>query len=100
MLLHHLSVEIEVPGNWFGGSLTNTEKREKYKAQAVEYADVREFPGPTRQSKKTKDPAIRFICIADAAEDPNSAGYWMKLSQWNQDSSRLMKSPSRLLRTD
>ena len=60
-----LSVEIEVPGNWFGGSPTSTEKREKYKAQAVEYAEVREFSGPHKQSKKTKDPAIRFICIAD-----------------------------------
>jgi hypothetical protein len=42
----------QVPGNWFGGSLTSTEKREKYKAQAVEYAEVREFPGPHKQSKK------------------------------------------------
>ena len=79
-----LSVEIEVPGNWFGGSLTSAEKREKYKAQAVEFAEVREFPGPHKQSKKTKDPAIRFICIADAQHDPNSPGYWMKLSQWNR----------------
>jgi len=64
--------------------LANTAKREKYKAQAVEYAEVREFRGPSKQSKKTKDPAIRFICIADAQEDPNSPGYWMKLSQWNR----------------
>ena len=62
----------------------NTKKREKYKAQAVEYAEVREFRGPSKQSKKTKDPAIRFICIADAQEDPNSPGYCMKLSQWRQ----------------
>ena len=37
-----LAVEIEVPGSWFGagpmGSLTATEQRKKYKAQAVEYA--------------------------------------------------------------
>ena len=66
-------MEIEVPGNWFGGSFTSTEKREKYKAQAVEYAEVREFPGLHMQSKKTKEPAIRFICIADAQEDPNGS---------------------------
>ena len=24
-----------------------------------------------------------FICLADAADEPNSDGYWMKLSQWN-----------------
>ena len=79
-------LEIEVPEVcfWFGGSLTSTEKREKYKAQAVEYAEVRELPGPQKQPKKTKVPAIRFICIADAQEDPNSPGYWMNLSQWNR----------------
>jgi len=27
---------------------------------------------------------IRFICLADAADEPNSDGYWMKLSQWNR----------------
>ena len=40
-----LAVEIEVPGSWFGvgsmGSLTTTERREKYNAQAVEYSEVR-----------------------------------------------------------
>ena len=42
-----LAVEIEVPGSWFGvgpmGALTDAERREKYTAQAVEYAEVREF---------------------------------------------------------
>ena len=36
-----LAVEIEVPGSWFSGTsmgaLTASERREKYKAQAVEY---------------------------------------------------------------
>jgi len=27
---------------------------------------------------------IRFIRLADAADGPNSDGYWMKLSQWNR----------------
>jgi hypothetical protein len=44
--------------------------------------DVREFPGLTPKSRKTKEKAIRFLCIA--AVDPNSDGYWMKLSQWNR----------------
>jgi hypothetical protein len=47
------SIETEIPGSWFGGtemsSLTATERVVKYKAQAVEYADVREFPGPSSQ---------------------------------------------------
>ena len=83
-----LAVEIEVPGSWFGvgpmGSLTTTERREKYNAQAVEFCEVREFPGATRGARKTKEKAIRFICLADAADAPNSDGYWMKLSQWNR----------------
>ena len=47
-----MRVEIEVPGSWFGagpmGALTDAERREKYTAQAVEYAEVREFPGACR----------------------------------------------------
>jgi hypothetical protein len=57
------TVEIEVPGSWFGGtemgSRTATERGAKYKAQAVEYADVREFPGPTVRARTEK--AIRFL---------------------------------------
>ena len=83
-----LAFEIEVPGSWFGagpmGSLTATEQRKKYKAQAVEYAEVHEFPGATKGARKTREKAIRFICIADATAEPNSEGYWMKLSQWNR----------------
>ena len=82
-----LAVEIEVPGSWFGvgpmGALTPTERREKYTAQAVEYSEVREFPGASRTARKTKEKAICFICCADAAHEPNSEGYCMKLSQWN-----------------
>jgi hypothetical protein len=47
-----LCVEIEVPGSWFGGTLNATERSLKYKAQAVEYDDVREFPGLTPKSRK------------------------------------------------
>ena len=50
-----LRVEIEVPGTWFGGtsqgSLTNAEKREKYKAQAVEFSELREFVGACSRKK-------------------------------------------------
>ena len=84
----NLSVEIEVPGSWFDGtemgSLSASERRQKYKAQAVEYAEVREFPGASARARKVKEPAIRFICLDDASSDPNSDGYWMQLSQWNR----------------
>jgi hypothetical protein len=83
-----MSVEIDVPGSWFGGTaagrLTATERKEMYKAQAVEFAAVREFPASASGSKKSREAAIRFICIEDAADDPHSNGYWMKLAQWNR----------------
>ena len=67
----NLSVEIEVPGSWFDGtemgSLSASERRQKYKAQAVEYAEVREFPGATARARKVKATAIRFICLDDQA---------------------------------
>ena len=81
----NLSVEIEVPGSWFGGtemaSLSASERRQKYKAQAVEYAEVREFTGASARARKLKEPAIRFISLDDASSDPRSDGYWMQLSQ-------------------
>ena len=84
----NLAVEIQVPSSWFGvgpmGSLTTTELRNKYNDQAVEYCEVREFPGATRGARKTKEKAIHFICLSDAADAPNSEGCWMKLSQWNR----------------
>ena len=53
-----LRVEIEVPGTWFGGtsqgSLTQQEQREKYKAQTVEFSELREFPGSFCFSTKQK----------------------------------------------
>ena len=56
----NLSVEIEVPGSWFDGtemgSLSASERRQKYKAQAVEYAEVREFPGASARARKVKEP--------------------------------------------
>ena len=77
-----------MPGSWFGGtdagSLTATERREQYKAQAVEFAAVHDFPAGRGGGKRTKESAIRFICIEDAADDPHSKGYWMKLLQWNR----------------
>ena len=63
----NLSVEIEVPGSWFDGtemgSLSASERRQKYKAQAVEYAEVRVFPGASARARKVKEPAIRFISV-------------------------------------
>jgi len=69
-----LAVEIEVPGSWFGagpmGSLTATEQREKYKAQAVEYAEVQSFQalprGHARQASGFR--GNRWCCQEGANE--------------------------------
>ena len=34
--------------------------------------------------KASKEPAIRFICISDAADDANHPGFWMKHAEWNR----------------
>ena len=82
-----LKVVVEIPGSWFGsgvaGSLTANERAEKYRAQAVEFAAVHEFK-KAGAKKASKEPGIRFICIADAAEDANHPGFWINLAQWNR----------------
>ena len=65
------------------GALTSTERREKYTAQAVEYAKVHEFVRAGRQ-RSSKEEAIRFVCASDAQEDGSHAGFWMPLAQWNR----------------
>jgi hypothetical protein len=94
-----LKVEIEIPGSWFGGgaegALTAGERREKYLAQAVEFAAVHEFPGAQPCAKKVRAAGIRFICITDAAETPDTDGYWMLLAQWNRYQDRLSYRSSR-----
>ena len=82
-----LAVTVEVPGSWFGGtasgSLGSGERKEKYTGQAVEYAKVHEFPS-VGSSRKSKGEGIRFVCLSDAQEQPDHAGFWMPLAQWNR----------------
>ena len=82
-----LMVVVEIPGSWFGsggaGSLNAGERAEKYQAQATEFAQVHEFKKAGAR-KATKEPAIRFLCISDAAEDANHPGFWITLAQWNR----------------
>ena len=37
------SSSVDIPGSWFGGGLAASEKKEKYTAQAVEFAEAHEF---------------------------------------------------------
>ena len=98
-----MRVEIEVPGSWFGagpmGALTDAERREKYTAQAVEYAEVREFPGACRGSRKTKEQAIRFICAADAADEPSDSSDLACLLCHSSGHSRKTSHPCSTLRS-
>ena len=63
-----LAVIVDIPGSWFGagadGALAPSEKKEKYSAQAVEFAQVHEFKKP--RAKSSKEPGIRFLCRSDA----------------------------------
>ena len=81
-----LAVIVDIPGSWFGagadGALGASERREKYPAQAVEFAQVHEFKKP--RAKSTKEPGVRFICTSDAQDDGNHEGFWMPLGQWNR----------------
>ena len=80
-----LKVVNHIPGSWFTWEQSNAgERRDHYQAQAVEYKEVMEFPGAGPRSKKTREAAIRFICLSDAQDDAGHDGFWMKLSQWNR----------------
>ena len=39
-----LKVKVQIPGSWFGGSLTPEEKRELYWAQANDSSEAHKFP--------------------------------------------------------
>ena len=62
-----LCVEIEVPGLWLGGtemgSINATERSAKYKAQVVEYDDVREFPGPIPSRARPGESVVYWYSI-------------------------------------
>jgi len=49
---------LRFPARGSGGPLNATERSLKYKAQAVEYDDVREFPGLTPKSRRLLDEAV------------------------------------------
>ena len=71
-----LKVVVSIPGSWFGGteagSLTAAERKQSYEAQAVEYRAVHEFKGGGG-AKKSKEKAIRFVCISDAMDDARAS---------------------------
>ena len=69
-----LKVLVDIPGSWFGGgaagSLTPGERKEKYMAQAIEYAPIHQFKKAGK--KATNEQGIRFVCVSDAADDGNT----------------------------
>ena len=75
-----LKLVVKVPGSWFGGgaegSMSASERREYYEAQAVEYDAAHSFK-KAGHKKASVQQALRFLCISDAAEDASHEGYWM-----------------------
>ena len=83
-----LKVKIHIPGSWFGagesGSLTASEKKEKYEAIAVQFEEKHVLEPATGRKPAKIWPCIRFVCYADAADDADHRGFWIELSAWNR----------------
>ena len=47
-----LKVKVQIPGSWFGWSLTPEEKRELYWAQAKGSSEAHKFPAPADRAPK------------------------------------------------
>ena len=78
-----LKVRVQVPGTWFGGTLTDAERRQLYWAQAKGSAEAHKFPKKGSRAAQTC-PAIAFICESDVVDDPTHAGFMMPLDEWNR----------------
>ena len=63
-----LRVEIDVPGNWFK-NLTPAQRKEKYRATAVDYEEWHVFEAASRGRSAKVSGAIGFICASDAAAE-------------------------------
>ena len=80
-----LNVEINVPASWFSWShVTAAERVETYRATAVQYEERHVFEPASRGRSAVVEKAIQFVVAADAAENAEHAGYWMRLDQWDR----------------
>ena len=78
------AVKVDVPGKHFP-QLQAAEQKIEYAGTAVEYAERHKFG----LHRKAWGPAhigegIRFVCTADAIDDPDDKGHWTTLTLWNR----------------
>ena len=71
-----LRVEIDVPGNWFK-NLTPAQRKEKYRATAVDYEERHVFEAASRGRSAKVSGAMGFICASDAAAEEAPDKYWI-----------------------
>ena len=77
-------VKVQVPGKHFPG-LQPAEQKEFYEGTAMEYAERHKFPQHLKAwGSAHTGPGIRFVCEADALDDPNHKGFWTTLALWNR----------------
>ena len=78
------AVKVNVPGKHFPG-LTPSEQKQDYEGTAVEYRERYKFEKHLKAwGVAGTFPGIRFICRADAIDDPDHKGFWTTLSLWNR----------------
>ena len=64
-----LKVLVKVPGSWFPGNLTAEEKRQRYEAQAADWAQAKAFKKVGSRPAQTCA-AVKFLCESDVVDEP------------------------------
>ena len=77
-------VKVQVPGKHFPG-LQPAEQKVFYEGTAIEHAERHKFLQHHKAwGSAHTGPGIRFVCEADALDDPNHKGFWTTLALWNR----------------
>ena len=76
------AVKVMIPGRHFPG-LEAAEQRVDYEGTAVEYVQRHTFGRHLKAwGAAQTGPGIRFVCTADAIDDPDNIGHWTTLGLW------------------
>ena len=77
------AVVVAAPGKHFAW-LSETDKKKFYDGVATEYRERYQFERHKAWGAAHKGPGIRFVCKADALDDPDHKGFWVPLGLWNR----------------
>jgi hypothetical protein len=78
------AVKVSVPGKHFP-QLEAAEQKIDYDGTAVEYAERHKFAVHRKAwGNAHVGEGIRFVCTADAIDDPDDKGHWTTLALWNR----------------